>query len=274
MDGKRSRSKRFQEFLKKKMELPRAVELWTYLDVPRSRVVKYPLLVNEITRRTPSAHPDRTSLKRASEFLADLLCKIDRAMGDAECELARSKILVKPENDRTSCIDAATELITEGPLKDSRGLVIFAPIISRLSAQVIIPGKLREKFFRSLQAASQYLREIRCTDPLYFPFFTQKFYCFLFDTCFAVTRRTIKSRSRVYNVSYPVIPREELEIEDSSEGGEFGFKIGGRILTTNGEHEKRHWVDAFEKVRRIAEAASSGAGIIEPSLGTENARVI
>ncbi|XP_043280127.1 rho guanine nucleotide exchange factor 3-like isoform X2 [Venturia canescens] len=223
LDEKRSRSKRFQEFLKKKMELPRAVELWTYLDVARSRVVKYPLLVNEITRRTPSAHPDRASLKRASEFLADLLCKIDRAMGEAECELARSKIVIKPDNDRTGCIDAATELITEGPLKDSRGL---------------------------------------------------KLHCFLFDTCFALTRRTIKSRSRVYNLSYPIIPREEIDVEESSEAGEFGFKIGSKILTTNGEHEKRHWIDAFEKAKRIANAAISAGGIVEPSIGTENARVI
>ena len=105
--------------------MPRAVDLWTYIDVARSRVVKYPLLVNEITRRTPSTHQDRKPLEQARVILSDLLKKIDRAMGDAECDLARSKIQIKIENDPTGCIEVATELITEGLLKDSRGLVKF-----------------------------------------------------------------------------------------------------------------------------------------------------
>lgn len=58
-------------------------------------------------------------------MLSELLRKIDRAMGDAECQLARSKIHVKSDYDPARCIDAATELVTEGQLKDSRGLVII-----------------------------------------------------------------------------------------------------------------------------------------------------
>jgi hypothetical protein len=110
--------------LKKKSESLRSTDLWTYLDVPRSRIVKYPLLVNEILRHTPSGHVDEAALKRASELLSELLQTIDQAMGDAECKLAQTKINMRPEYDANKCIQSATDLITEGPLKDSRGTVI------------------------------------------------------------------------------------------------------------------------------------------------------
>ncbi|XP_074104810.1 rho guanine nucleotide exchange factor 3 isoform X2 [Cotesia typhae] len=122
LETKRTRSKKFQEFLKKKMESPRAVDLWTYLDVARSRIVKYPLLIKEIVKRTPSTYEDYAMLKEASIIFTEMLEKIDQAMGDAECELARMKIISKTEYDPEGLINTARELITEGQLKDPRGL--------------------------------------------------------------------------------------------------------------------------------------------------------
>lgn len=123
MDEKRFNNKRFQSFLKKRLELPHSVDLWTYVDVPRSRIVKYPLLVKEILKHTPSIDADYGSLKEASNVLADLLQDIDRTMGDAECKLAQSKINVKIDHDPEKCVAEAKELITEGQLKDIRGIV-------------------------------------------------------------------------------------------------------------------------------------------------------
>lgn len=123
LESKKLSCKRFQEFLKKKSETLRSADLWTYLDVPRSRIVKYPLLVNEILRHTPMSHADESALKRASELLSGLLKNIDQAMGDAECKLAQTKLNVRSEYDPDKCIESATDLITEGTLKDSKGTV-------------------------------------------------------------------------------------------------------------------------------------------------------
>lgn len=123
LDEKRFGNKRFQSFLKKRLESPRSVDLWTYLDVPRSRIVKYPLLAKEILKHTPATDADHSLLKEAGDVLSDLLRNIDRTMGDAECKLAQSKINVKIEHDPDKCIANATELITKGPLKDARGIV-------------------------------------------------------------------------------------------------------------------------------------------------------
>lgn len=124
LDSKKLTCKRYQEFIKKRSESIRSSDLWTYLDVPRSRIVKYPLLVNEILKHTPTGHVDEAALKRAKEILSDLLTKIDKAMGDSECKLAQTKInVVKTEFDPDKCIESASDLITEGSLKDPKGAV-------------------------------------------------------------------------------------------------------------------------------------------------------
>lgn len=109
--------------MKKRLESPHSIDLWTYIDVARSRIVKYPLLVKEILRHTPASHSDQTSLKEAYDMLSKLLNNVDRIMGTAECKLAQSKVNVKSEYDPSKCIESATELITEGQLKDIRGMV-------------------------------------------------------------------------------------------------------------------------------------------------------
>lgn len=128
LEEKRFTNKRFQSFLKKRLESPHSVDLWTYLDVPRSRIVKYPLLIKEILKYTPAADADHLPLKEASNIFFDLLKNIDFIMGNAECKLAQSKINAKIEHDPEKCIANATELITEGQLKDTRGIVSLISI--------------------------------------------------------------------------------------------------------------------------------------------------
>lgn len=124
LEEKRTTCRRFQEFLKKKlMEAAHLVDLWTYLDVPRSRVVKYPILIKEILRHTPEGHNDRVTLKMAATIFSDFLSNVDRAMGDAECKLAKTKISLKSDYDLDNCVENAVELIAEGQLKDQRGMV-------------------------------------------------------------------------------------------------------------------------------------------------------
>ncbi|XP_012541940.2 rho guanine nucleotide exchange factor 3 [Monomorium pharaonis] len=197
LEEKRFTNKRFQSFLKKRLESPHSVDLWTYLDVPRSRIVKYPLLVNEILKYTPTTDTDHLPLKEASNVLSDLLKDIDHIMGDAECKLAQSKINTKIEHDPENCIASATELITEGQLKDIRGI---------------------------------------------------KYYCFLFDTCFAITRPT-RRVSKKYNLSFSVIPKEQMyvQVEDKNTV-EICFKIGEFSFLMEDGHKKRHWVDSFNKI--------------------------
>ncbi|XP_020288203.1 rho guanine nucleotide exchange factor 3-like [Pseudomyrmex gracilis] len=197
LDEKKFTNKRFQSFLKKRLESPHSIDLWTYLDVPRSRIVKYPILVKEIIKYTPASDVDYLPLKEASKILSDLLKDIDCIMGEAECKLAQSKINVKTDYDPEKYVANATELITEGQLKDTRGV---------------------------------------------------KYHCFLFNTCFAITRPT-RRVSKKYNLSFPVVPRERVHVADDKNTAEVGFKVGEFSFVTEDGHKKRHWIDSFNKLR-------------------------
>lgn len=63
----KKQDRRVQDFLQRCLESPfsRKLDLWSFLDIPRSRLVKYPLLLREILRHTPSDHPDGASLEKA-----------------------------------------------------------------------------------------------------------------------------------------------------------------------------------------------------------------
>lgn len=58
---------RVQDFLQRCLESPfsRKLDLWSFLDIPRSRLVKYPLLLKEILRHTPKDHADTQLLEEA-----------------------------------------------------------------------------------------------------------------------------------------------------------------------------------------------------------------
>lgn len=79
-------------------------------------------------------------------------------------------------------------------------------------------------------------------------FLLQKYYCFLFDTCFAITRPT-RRLSKRYNLSFAVIPRDEISVRAEDKAvAEIGFKIGEHFFVTEDGHKRRHWIDSFNKL--------------------------
>ena len=59
--------KRVEHFLRlcQESSFSRKLDLWNFLDLPRSRLVKYPLLLKEIQKCTPADHPDEDTLPDA-----------------------------------------------------------------------------------------------------------------------------------------------------------------------------------------------------------------
>lgn len=66
LDQKKN-EKRVEHFLRlcQESSFSRKLDLWNFLDLPRSRLVKYPLLLKEIQKCTPTDHPDEDTLPDA-----------------------------------------------------------------------------------------------------------------------------------------------------------------------------------------------------------------
>lgn len=63
----KKQDRRVQDFLQRCLQSPfsRKLDLWNFLDIPRSRLVKYPLLLREILKHTPNDHADQQHLDEA-----------------------------------------------------------------------------------------------------------------------------------------------------------------------------------------------------------------
>jgi hypothetical protein len=212
-------NKRFQEFLKQCLEssCSRKLDLWTYLDMPRLRLTKYPLLVGEILRHTPSTHEDVIPLTTAASALTLLLQQTDVAVGAAKCGLIRKRLHFPHDHFSMNLLDKSTGVLCSGELKDRRGL---------------------------------------------------KLNCFLFDTCFVVTR--ICRPSAKFTVCAPVIPAEQLHVEEvelmrrstapqTVQSGAFrvGFKDASvgthHILVAANQHIRKHWLDCIKQMVPLQE---------------------
>ncbi|XP_053724976.1 rho guanine nucleotide exchange factor 3 isoform X2 [Synchiropus splendidus] len=115
---------RVQDFLQRCLQSPfsRKLDLWNFLDIPRSRLVKYPLLLREILKHTPNDHPDRQHLDEAMLMVQNVVADINRQTGESECQYYKDRLLYTEEGLRHELIERSKTLSCHGELKNNRGL--------------------------------------------------------------------------------------------------------------------------------------------------------
>ncbi|KAK7896848.1 hypothetical protein WMY93_022173 [Mugilogobius chulae] len=114
---------RVQDFLQRCLESPfsRKLDLWSFLDIPRSRLVKYPLLLKQILRHTAPEHPDTSSLEQAISLIQDVLADIDLKKGESECQYYIDKLEYLDERQRDPRIEQCKSLLCHGELRSKSG---------------------------------------------------------------------------------------------------------------------------------------------------------
>ncbi|KAK2496260.1 hypothetical protein MC885_011922 [Smutsia gigantea] len=114
---------RVQDFLQRCLESPfsRKLDLWSFLDNPRSRLVKYPLLLKEILRHTPEDHPDVQLLQEAILIIRGVLSDINLKKGESECQYYIDKLEYLNEKQKDPRIEASKVLLCHGELKNKNG---------------------------------------------------------------------------------------------------------------------------------------------------------
>ncbi|XP_051977005.1 neuroepithelial cell-transforming gene 1 protein-like isoform X2 [Xyrauchen texanus] len=114
---------RVQDFLQRCLESPfsRKLDLWSFLDIPRSRLFKYPLLLKEILRHTPSDHPDTASLEQAISIIQAVLADINMKKGESECQYYVDKLEYLEDRQKDPCIEHCKSLLCHGELRNKSG---------------------------------------------------------------------------------------------------------------------------------------------------------
>ncbi|XP_043739501.1 neuroepithelial cell-transforming gene 1 protein isoform X1 [Cervus elaphus] len=118
---------RVQDFLQRCLESPfsRKLDLWSFLDIPRSRLVKYPLLLKEILRHTPKDHPDVQLLQEAILIIQGVLSDINVKKGESECQYYIDKLEYLDEKQKDPRIEASKVLLCHGELKNKNGHKLY-----------------------------------------------------------------------------------------------------------------------------------------------------
>ncbi|KAM9312780.1 neuroepithelial cell-transforming gene 1 protein [Gastrophryne carolinensis] len=119
--------RRVQDFLQRCLESPfsRKLDLWSFLDIPRSRLVKYPLLLKEILRHTPKEHPDSDRLEEALCLIQGVLADINVKKGESECQYYIDKLEYLDDKQRDPHIESSKCLLCHGELKNKNGHKLY-----------------------------------------------------------------------------------------------------------------------------------------------------
>ncbi|KAL7408257.1 hypothetical protein ABVT39_020539 [Epinephelus coioides] len=120
----KKQDRRVQDFLQRCLQSPfsRKLDLWNFLDIPRSRLVKYPLLLREILKHTPNDHPDRQHLDEAMLMVQSVVADINKRTGESECQYYKDRLLYTEDGQRDGLIERSRTLCCHGELKNNRGL--------------------------------------------------------------------------------------------------------------------------------------------------------
>ncbi|XP_035007409.2 rho guanine nucleotide exchange factor 3 isoform X2 [Hippoglossus stenolepis] len=120
----KKQDRRVQDFLQRCLQSPfsRKLDLWNFLDIPRSRVMKYPLLLREILKHTANDHPDQQHLEEAMLMVQSVVADINRRTGESECQSFKDRLLYAEVGQRNELIDRSRTLSCHGELKNNRGL--------------------------------------------------------------------------------------------------------------------------------------------------------
>ncbi|KAA8578210.1 hypothetical protein FQN60_007132, partial [Etheostoma spectabile] len=125
---------RVQDFLQRCLESPfsRKLDLWSFLDIPRSRLVKYPLLLREILRHTAPEHPDAASLEDAISIMQGVLSDINMKKGESECQYYIDKLEYLDDKQRDPLIQRCRSLLCHGELRNKSGTKLHVFLFTEL----------------------------------------------------------------------------------------------------------------------------------------------
>ena len=152
LDVKR-RQPRIDDFLQRCQDSPfsRKLDLWSYLDVPRSKLVKYPMLFRSIQKVTPIEHDDHFYMEKAIQEVNCIIERVDQETGRAKCQFIKDKLEYVDDKQRSPLIQKSTSVICDGKLKNSKGSKLHVFLFNKilvLTRQITRGSQLSYQVYR------------------------------------------------------------------------------------------------------------------------------
>ncbi|CAF1378979.1 unnamed protein product [Adineta ricciae] len=124
LDAKRCEENgRVDDYLKRCTDsgFSRKLDLWDFLDQPRSRLMKYPILFKRIQKRTKDGHEDKRVLLDTINFVEELINDVSQATSAQLCSNVIARLVYMSDDQKHSLIEKQTRILCQGELKNNRG---------------------------------------------------------------------------------------------------------------------------------------------------------
>lgn len=127
LDSKKANCKDLKIFLDLciQSDFSRRLDLWNFLDVPRSKLMKYPLLLKSILKQTPEGHGDKDFLPEAIVKIEEVIKSVDMRTGEANCKYLLQKLQFSDERQKEPFLYLAKTILCQGELKNNRGTKLY-----------------------------------------------------------------------------------------------------------------------------------------------------
>lgn len=99
-------------------EFSRKIDLWTFIDSPRSRIMKYPILLKEVKSKTPIDHKDQILLDESISSFDKVIKSVDRMTGIARCLDVVSRLEYLHEEQKCPELDDVKFIQCSGILRN------------------------------------------------------------------------------------------------------------------------------------------------------------
>lgn len=236
LDKKQSEDKSFSDFLQRCLESPfsRKLDLWSYLDVPRSRLVKYPLLLKQVLKYSEDPDDIKT-ITESIQKLEKIINLVDTGMAKAKCVTSISTMEFLSSSPPV-CVSMASEEIMSGSLRNSRGTKVMVCLVDTaliVGRQVSRPGigKVVQVYREPIPT-----NHLICTDLAD----GEAVKPGSFHRAFSSSQNTSRNAFRVsWNDT------EDLTVADTSSRDHSSER--SHTLVAPDEHTKRQWVATIQK---------------------------
>ncbi|XP_065058638.1 rho guanine nucleotide exchange factor 3-like [Rhopilema esculentum] len=127
LDNKLKVNSAFADFLQRCLESPfsRKLDLWNFLDAPRNRLVKYPLLFSTIEKLTSDFSKDKYLLHDSIKGIEEIISQADKETGRSKCEFLKRKLYFV-NSEHASLVASSKTLICDGCLRNRNGTKLEA----------------------------------------------------------------------------------------------------------------------------------------------------